>query len=109
MNCGEGLSHVKSILPSLEFLPKGDIAVKFDICAHCVFSNDLAARNASLVQAQQMGFNCEDYDAVLKEVSQGIIMQEMLECHAFFGIGLSADGDNRFNIYLKPSLRVRVT
>lgn len=96
----------ESIVLSLEFPrePDAEIDLKIDACAHCLFSNDQAAKNACLEIAKRWSIDLKPYEYMLEELSGGYLSEKNLNHHVFFGIGFSHLKSYRFNIYLKPAI-----
>ena len=97
-----------SVIVSAEFSNgnTGDMDIKIDICAHCLFSSDQRAQSAVYGILKDSDLNRSRYNAVLDELSYNSLSAFKLNHHAFLGMGYSHKKGSRLNIYLKPSIEV---
>jgi hypothetical protein len=79
----------------------GPLDVKFDLCGHCLFEDD--HRPARVVErlGRSFGLDTSTYDAMSEDVG-GFGARIPHHMVAFVGVGASAAGEHRMNVYFTP-------
>ncbi len=90
-----------SVVCSFGFPTGRELDFKFEVCGHCVFTNDASAAQMCVRWLESIGIDPSPYLLVLEVVSDNRLCEKKTELHCFVGFGFG-HGSASSSIYLKP-------
>jgi hypothetical protein len=92
----------RALVVSMAGFASGEaLDLKLDLCGHCIFTDDSQATRAIDRLGQSLGLDPSPYHAAVEDLgwSGKRLPKEMV---AFLGVGGTANGGDRINVYLTP-------
>ncbi|HEX2735551.1 MAG TPA: hypothetical protein VHM70_28315 [Polyangiaceae bacterium] len=80
----------------------GPVDLKLDLCGHCLLQNDAAASSVVIKLCEALSLAPAPYQELLRDV-RGCTRESDSSTVAFIGVGLSAEGSPRVNVYFTPN------
>ncbi len=96
---------IRSTVLSFGLRPGADPDVKFELCSHCAFSDDLQAKNRCLRWLEWLGVDPTLYVTVLTLISDHGLSERACRVHCYAGFGRK-QATTYSTLYLKPSVDV---
>jgi hypothetical protein len=76
---------------------------KFELCIHCLFTNDVDASERLNECFSLACVDAVDYRHLLEVLAEGKLDNQALQLHCYAGVGVR-QGEKYFSVYLKPKL-----
>jgi hypothetical protein len=104
---GDAAYPLPTAVCSFGLAADGPLAMKVELCCHCLFESDVEARERLGECFAAAGVDARAYAALLDVLADGGLDDRALRVHSFAGIGASHDarGDREhYPVYLQPAL-----
>lgn len=92
-----------SAVLSFAFGPEPGLATELELCAHCLFRDDDAARVGLERVFALAGLESEPYDALARALGPPTVRRGPPHLHSFIGVDAKAAGP-AYSVYMKPDL-----